>query len=509
MRKKTAPLFLILAAIAAIAWSAQLRPPTYHSKQYGITFSYPRGWAVKESAGWREPMTPTLWQAQIAVTPPQNAAEHPSSFAVNIWAPRPENLEAWIFENLPVRPHEVDLELSRYVIGGYAAYAFEVSEGSTGKATMIVFQSNDFVYQIAIPATKSSSDQALNIARSILIETDSKPANLKSVLPIRPRSTFPPTAPVGTLKAASCTGCPGETDSFTNSYPCCDTFGNCTWKCEQMRSGADNFFFTGSGRDAYKWMDLEYSTAGQSYAQGGNIPAAGAVIVMIQGYCASCQLGHVATVQSVGSDGSVTVVEQNCGATCGRTNTFSTTTLRTYLAGYIYNSSSTPNPAAKAVSSTIGAETIIDDYNFSDVYNFLAKGPGTQESFNGGYRAWFTSSTGAYNSWMHATKTSVSHVNMGRWQSSIGTAGVYEVQAYIPNSNFAVATAARYRVDGVQSSPVDQSTVSGWVKIVNPNRADGNWSLGSGSRAVELYDNESGTAGKWLGLDALKFIRRG
>jgi surface antigen len=501
---------LLLAAIAAMAWSAQHRPPTHHSKQYGITFAYPRGWTVKESAGWREPTTRTVWQAQIAVTPPPRAAENPSSFAINIWAPRPKNLAAWIFENLPVRPHEVDLELVEYTIGGHTAYAFEVSEGEgAATATMIVFQSNDFVYQIAVPTMKSSANQALNIARSILIEADDEPADLKFVLPSRPRSAFPPSVPPQTLKAASCTGCPGETDGFTNSYPCCTTFGNCTWKCEQLRSGADNFFFTGSGRDAYKWMDLEYSTAGQSYAQGGSIPAAGAVIVMIQSYCTSCQLGHVATVQSIGADGSVTVTEQNCGSTCGRTNTFSTTTLRTYLAGYIYNSSSTPNPTAKAVSSTIGTETIIDDYNFSNAYNFLAKGPGTKESFNGGYRAWMTSSTGAFNSWSHATRTSASHVNMGRWQASIGTAGVYEVQAYIPNSSFAVATAARYRVDGVQSSPLDQSTVSGWVKVVNPNRGDGNWSLSSGSRAVELYDSESGTAGKWLGFDALKFIRRG
>lgn len=507
----------VLLATVAVTWAVGREPQgpmvVYHSEDYGISFSHPRGWTVREFAAWRNPESRDLWHAQLDVLPP-HGAQSADSFVVNIWAAQPENLAAWLYENASVQPSDVDLSEVENSVGGHPAYAYETSEGkgeSRVAAQMIFFQSERYVYQIAVNTTPPYAAQSLAIARSIEVDSANTTFDLDPVLPELSRSAASASGPsVITARGSTCVGCASETDSYTNTYECCAPKGNCTWKTEQVRSGSDNFKFggTGTGRDAYRWMDLQFSKPSRSYAQGGTIPAVGAVVVLIKGYLSS-SVGHVATVTSIGSTGSISVTEQLCGSRCGQSTTIATSTLRTYLGGYIYNSSSPPSPSTRSLATTVGSTTVVDDYTFTNIYNFTTVGPGTKETFNGGNMAWFTSGgSTTYNNWMHATRTSTSQINMGYWKVGVGASGVYELQAYIPNNTFATATAARYRVDLVLSSPINQGTTKGWVKIVNPGRSDGNWSLSSGTRSVQLFDTQGGTSGKWLAFDALKFIRR-
>jgi surface antigen len=305
-------------------------------------------------------------------------------------------------------------------------------------------------------------------------------------------------------KSTSCANC-GETDSSANPYSCCPTMGNCTWKAEQMRSGDNNFSFGGvSNRDAYRWMSLAATSSG--FAQGGTIPTVGAVMVFIDDFGGR---GHVATVKGILADGGVSVTEQRCDETCTEDRDYGKADLVKYLAGYIYTGSSAPAPLAKTISST--GETVIPDYTSTSSYYFGTYGPGCAMSYNGGERMWGTFAVGL-GGYMHfiCSKTGTSE-NFGRWRALIQTTGLYEIQAWIPNSTTLVtATGVKYEVNGTLSSAINQATSRGkWVKISNPGHVNGYWSFSGGVRYnIYLRDTNNGIAGQFIAFDDIKFIRR-
>lgn len=390
----------------------------------------------------------------------------------------------------------IDFTKSKGTVNGSKAYMWSVpaTDQDSGGYPLII-EGRSFIYSIGFgPDNLSAASLIKDLRTGYSGPTD---------LPIRIEN--PQLAPTSSVSS-----CCNETDSYANSYlACCVSggisTGNCVWKAEQLRLGNDAFGFSGYGgsRDAYKWMHLVRAYA--SFTQGGSIPLPGAVVVFTNGLPGSSGLGHVATIDSVNSDGSINVTEQNCYYTCTKSRAISTSTLRSYLAGYIYDWFQRPVPTPKPIATS--GETIVDDYNWKDVFNFVAKGPGVPMSYNGGYRMWGTSGTGTWNSWCHFVQTRNPSENSGRWDATIQAPGLYEIRAFISNNAFAATTSVRYRVDGQYSSWINQATSRGtWLKLSNPNRADGYWQLSMGTRSVELFDSDSSTSGQWLVFDAIKFL---
>lgn len=323
------------------------------------------------------------------------------------------------------------------------------------------------------------------------------------------------------VPAPQAASCCGITDSYSNSYACCDgnTLGNCTWYAEMRTPGANNFYFDGSNRNAYRWLTKAHDYNAATSSIGGTIPVAGAVVMLTTKYAAGT--GHVAYIESVNSDGSINVREQNyCDPGCTLQKTYTVDQLRQYLGGYIYPSTTRPSPTPKWINGTYGVQTSVDDHNRTNVFNFSAEGPGFFSSYNSANgvneRMWGTGgfSTGYFH-WM-AASTSTS-LNSGKWAIDIGAAGSYKIEAFIPNDTLITATRARYKVamNGpiVYSSPVNQSANRGaYVQVLNPNRVDGLWYFpaGAAGNGVRLEDNYGGNnpeSGVNIALDALRFTR--
>jgi hypothetical protein len=316
--------------------------------------------------------------------------------------------------------------------------------------------------------------------------------------------------------------CCTEHDSGTNPYGCCSEngvqVGNCTWKAEEQRSGSNNFSFgVSGGRDAYRWMSLAGSS---NFQTGGTYPQVGATMVFRYKFG---NIGHVSTISRVTAS-DVYVTEQNCISTgnCTQTNkkySFSSKIIP-YLAGYIYKGSSAPTPASQTISDSLNATTVVDDFypGASGVgFSFFTHGPGckmginTKTSNGVDERSWGVSDEGRGNlNFMHyiCAKSGTSE-NHGRWRLYFTRTGIYEIQAWIPNSAKSAATALKYEVNGALSSAINQKTSKGtWVKIQNPGRADRNWSISSGHRYVVVKDTFNGTAGQLIAFDDIRVIRR-
>ena len=305
------------------------------------------------------------------------------ALVINAWQPAPLQVEPWIREMYP-ETEKINLPGTGRSVGGRPAYSWEAQDGGQ-RVLMVVFQSGDRIFQLALNTEQQNYAELYDVIQSIELldkKASQAPFGLGYIFPQPSLATS--NADDVHPNAQTCSTC-GETDASTNPYPCCSSYGNCTWKAEERRAGANSFVFGGSGRDAYRWMELKYQYSPDN-AQGGNIPTAGAVAVFSTTFGS---LGHVATVKAINSDGSIVVTEQNCNLTCTRDNTYSYDTHLKKLAGYIYNGSTAPNPSYKTVSSTIGTEVIVDDRPSGTRYYFRAQGPGSYESgYNGNYRAW-------------------------------------------------------------------------------------------------------------------------
>lgn len=466
----------------------------YRDDQLHLAFRYPGDWQIEEGDNG-DTRYPDAMKHQIRL----KGIDAEYYLAISIF-PKLSRLEDWLRENKggEFSSGQLDLDRAKATVNGKEAFMWQTLGGHDYPGISLAIQGDHYVYYIGFPVAGPNLAKIQGLIESLSIEVGKDRSSLElkneiTQLPLDIQTLSP--VPL----AQSCC----ETDQNTNTYPCCNPgTGNCTWKSEERRSGSNNFVFggAGTGRDAYRWMSLSRQYA--AYAQGGNIPVVGAVLVAITSYGG---VGHVGTVSSINADGSVTLIEQNCDYTCTRSHTYDTTWLRTYLAGYIYNSSSPPTPTPKNAGA---GETIVDDFNFSNTYNFVAKGPGAVVSWNGNERAWGTSNAGAYNNWMHYTTTRTgASENAGQWSANVLNAGYYDIQAYIPNNGDATANGARYRVNGTYSTAVNQSANHGaWVKLSNPSRTDGNWNLTSGVNNVELADTDGGSSNLYLAFDAIKFM---
>ena len=137
---------------------------------------------------------------------------------------------------------------------------------------------------------------------------------------------------------------------------------------EKTVPGDYNFDFGGQRpRDAYRWISLSHNVG---FSCGGTIPVPGCILVFRAGG-GFLGYGHVCYVTAVNSDGSVEVTEQMCDQSwgCHRGHTYSTTTILDELAGFIYYNMAMQEGTPKAIGTS---ETVIDDWNGSNVYNFAA-----------------------------------------------------------------------------------------------------------------------------------------
>lgn len=498
-------LFLVGLALSAAVpsqietpstWSKQVaalsEDPTgqlYQNDRYQLAFLYPYSWTLEERAYPSNRSTEGRVLHQVFL---QGAfGEH---LGISIFARTgATDLVTWLADArmLPASEGaEVQFTPAAATVDGRDANIWQTMETSA-IGMQVVFESDRYFYVVGL-----SMPLADPLAVQELIESIATGGNGVTELPIEFGEAVGNPVPV----AACCS----DSDSYANTYPCCPTYGNCTWKAERDRSGNNNFYFSGSGRDAYKWMTLARQYT--SYGQGGTIPAVGAVLVASDDVGSG--LGHVGTVKQINSNGSVVLKEQNCGLTCTRDKTYDTTWLRQYLAGYIYTGSSAPTPTAKSISST--GQTIIEDYSTTtNVFNFAGYGPGSFMSSNGGQRAWGRSTAGLGGCMHYVLSKSGSSENYGRWRATIQTAGLYEIQAWIPNTTLAAATSVRYDVGGVLSLAINQSTNRNqWVRVRNPGRSDGYWNLGVGTYSIFLRDNANASANQRIAFDAIKFIKR-
>lgn len=399
---------------------------------------------------------------------------------------KPVDVEGFIKDNVSsCAASEVqDLGAVKASLSGCIGYAWVSKDRGNVVGATAVFTNTNYLFVMNIGAADTSNVFALDdFVRTLTAGCDGS-TNLTFDL----ASLEYPN--IATLMVQSC--CSGYTDSYTNGYPCCATPGNCTWYCEYRISGNNSFPYYG---DAYMWMYNARYNGTKTYPTGGTIPEVGAIMVFDNGWYT---YGHVAYVTGINSNGSINVAEQGCNSYCTRTNSYSTTTLRSYLAGYIYTDGSTPGPSAKTCSGTVGVETIIDDYNFSNVYNFQAYGPGRNY---GTYAYGWGTYNGGYNSWFHWTYTKSSSVCYGKWSFYTGTAGNYQIYAYIPNIH-GTAPNARYYLDGVDIGGINQNSYYNvWVSITTG-------SLTAGTHNLILYDHVAGGAGYELAFDAIKVVRR-
>jgi surface antigen len=492
----------------------------YKSAEFDLTLPHPAGWTVEERRGRQETTrqlpergernTPLRTSASIEsddteVMKYQVLMNRPSGVPVIVTVfSKSVGLEGGVNAIDPAAFERGALAASQpnAVVNGFDGYIWRTGERSQMTGAL-VFMGDKYLYQVTFPIESAEQGEVREFLLGMSVGADKRPTRLPDV-----REPGVPTEDLSgeqLIQPASmtCSNC-GETDTYANSYSCCSApYGNCTWKTEERRAGDNNFIFTGSGRDAYKWMSLAWSNT--SYGAGGTMPQVGAVLVASKLYGT---VGHVATVTSIGSNGSVTVVEQNCSLSCTRTKTYDATWLRTNKAGYIYKGSA-PTPTARNIAAS--GETIIDDFNFSGTYNFSTFGPGSPMSFNDSYRSWGSSSSGL-NSFMHyvtSRSSSSTALNFGRWRANIQTAGVYELQAWIPNSTKAGATSLKYDVNGTFSVAIDQTATRGtWVRLKKPGTSTGYWSFQTGLHSVYLADTYAGTSGQSIAFDALRFIRR-
>ncbi len=421
---------------------------------------------------------------------------------------RPWNIERFIKENVGAfaTSDVKDIEATKSVISGCDGYSWITKDRGKVIGGTLVFANENFLFVFNFTAAENSELGAIDEIIYSLSAGLQGPNNLTFNLL---EQEYPE------LSDILVPNCCNLTDDYENTFPCsviCTNSnpecGNCTWYCEYRTQGHKNF--RGYG-DAYMWFFNAKFNGTKVYPIGGTIPEEGAIMVFEKTVSPYTKAGHVAYINSVSSDGSINVTEQGWEVFCTRDYSYSTVALRSYLAGYIYVDGSIPEPTAKSCSgASIGTSTIINAFNFSNTYNFQTYGPGRKYSHPDGY-GWGTYN-GGNNNFFYWTTTIErdEYLSYGKWKFTVTNTGFYELQAYIPYIH-GTADNARYRVAGILSNSINQNNYADvFVKIVNPDRADGTWYLASGTNyEVKLEDNNAGTAGKELAMDAIKVIKSG
>jgi surface antigen len=481
---------------------------TFVNGDYGLSFWHPADWRIEE----RKMPESGVNAIPVHCIYVQGGRDE----LVNLLVfNRPDNVETWIHENRSefFMDKVSNLKDVKSTVSGLDGFSWLNYHRDRLVGATILCANEDYMYELNFRVGAGTDILALND----IIQTLKVGAGGKTELSFDPLNTdFD-----GLGAMIQVQDCCDVTDSGTNGYPCCggDT-GNCTWYCEYAASGSNNFSFGGQYGHAYMWLEHAWNSG---YSVGGTIPEVGAIMVL---RCDWYGYGHVAWVSSVNGDGSITVNEQNWCSTCTQSKSYSANTLRGYLGGYIYRDGSRPDATSKDVYGYYtGQITTIDDFNFNSTYNFQTYGPGQSISCSyGNHRGWQRSGGlgYGYNNYYHYTVTQTgSCINYGKWEMIIRNTGVYEIQAFIPG-NHATATRARYKVcwytgsywTTTYSNGVDQNnTYDTWVKLTNPNRGDGNWyfSANSSTPYVKLEDNYGGNSpesGRYLGFDAIRFIKR-
>ncbi len=489
------------------AWLAELPSPPagwqwYKNAEFEFAFQYPGGWEKEERGPWRDSVIgQTVFKVSL------------EPVVISVYE-KPYDLDLW-FNNgsygYYIREGQLDLTRDKATVNGRQGYIWDGEEnGRRGWGLIILGEQYLYVLGFFEDGDVRAVEQLI---KSFTINgqtgTTILPLDLTSVGNIGD----------GGILLADCEAC-GESDPV-NSYDCqnCEDGngnprGNCTWKCEEQREkGVNNFRFGGvQGRNAYRWMSLEFADNDHAYAQGGTVPRVGAVLVAMKTFGGG--LGHVATITGINSDGSIQVTEQNCYISCTRTRSYGPDWFADNLAGYIYPSEQLPFMTPKQLL-TVG-ETIIDDYNRGRTeYNFATKGPGSPLPENDNELAWgFDKACGVgFNCYFHYMLSSDSvqgRRNGGRWFAWVIEPGLYELEAWIPDTPLAQAT-VHYVVGGLKSSHVKQVVHrDSWAQVRNPDHRDGYWSFSqTGEVRVRLPDSLAIERNRWIVLDAIRFTRRG
>jgi surface antigen len=446
----------------------------YKVNEFDLSFMYPSDWTIQH---YNESEADGSLHTLVITG---NLLE---TVAIKVFN-QPEDVEGFIKSNVGsfAASGIEDIYAARSVISGCDGYSWIAKDRGKPIGGTVVFANEKYLYVLNFSGVFTSNVLAIDdLIHSISAGFEGPTELAFDVANIDYQEE------ASVLVATCCS----LTDSYTNNYPCCATPGNCTWYCEYRISGSNSFPWYG---DAYMWMYNARYNGTKTYPTGGTIPEVGAIMVFDSGWYT---YGHVAYVTGINSNGSINVAEQGCDSYCTRSGSYSTSTLRSYLAGYIYVDGSTPGPSAKTISGTIGGSTIVDDYNFSSTYNFQAYGPGRNY---GTYSYGWGTYNGGYNSWFHWTKTTSSQVCYGKWAIYIGTAGTYKVEAYIPSIH-GTADNVRYYVDSTNVGSINQNNYyNQWVTA-------GSIYLSAGTHYVYVYDNLSGTSGKELAFDAIRVGR--
>lgn len=474
-------------------------------KDIDLSFMYPSSWRIRELK--KEGVDMMMRTLSIKGNSREN-------ITINIFD-KPLDVEQFIKSNVVsyTASRITDINSIKSVIAGCDGYSWINKDRGKNIGGTVVFFNDMYLFILNFTATNDSNGRAIDD----LIQTLSEGSSGSTELNFDAANIEYPNRTM-----VSNSTCCDETDECKNGYPCCTNSGNCTWYCEKRIYGDNNFPQYGDG---YNWMQSANFKPNTSdrYPTGGTIPEAGAIMVFESSW--NNGTGHVAYVTGIKDDGSIDVEEQNCGYTCTQDETYNIDQLRAHLAGYIYVDKTVPAPTPKICGgSTIGSETIIDDYNFNDQYNFQTYGPGRHynDNDNGvdGY-GWGKDSRG-HNDFFHWTNSRSGNARScyGKWAFRVTHEGFYVLSAYIPNA-IVYADDVKYKVANIindndwgatYSNGINQYQIrnsgGGFAIIENPNRPHGWWYFKPGKTIyVFLEDNHAGTPERAIAFDAIKVTR--
>ncbi|MGE5342210.1 MAG: CHAP domain-containing protein [Candidatus Omnitrophota bacterium] len=459
---------------------------TFNLEEFNFSFMHPSDWIVNEitQTGSDKPLRNIMVEG----------TSH-EILSIKIYN-KPENVEDFIKFNVGsyAASQVTDLVSVKSTISGCEGYSWIAKADGIPIGGTTVFGNDQYLFVLNFTGTNDSD--ILKI--SDLIQTVSLGIYGPTQLTFDPASIDYPFAPVS--------GCCPDYNDKNNLYSCSCArgAGNPAWCCEyRYKSGETNFPSYGL---PFQWIYKSFKNNEITYPVGGTIPIEKAIVVFKK--YKICADGHVAYITKVNNDGSIIVEEQLCGAGCKiNSKTYLAADLRDNLAGYIY-ADKEPIIQPKIIPANfIGSETVVDDYNFSNKYNFQAHGPGyNYDTKVPDAYGWGISKEG-YNNYFHylvrnnksyksePLDDSYSPQNNGEWRFQINNEGEYEIFAYIPKEH--ATDQASYYLDNSECiGTINQKNQNAWVRI-------GSIGLLKGLHSLNLLpSNVSGA--KELAFDAIK-----